>query len=296
MGQYAKIYPATIKHTIKTAGDGDILLLHDSHSWSCEAAIRIVDKLLADGYEFVTVSELFRRRGVKLEAGHIYSWLRANGTNLPGVAKPVIEMVPTAQGMQITMRSDPGTQIYYTTDGTVPNAASKVYTGPFVLTQAVTLNAVAGYDMNGSRSDRATVDVPKTRVCEAPVITVEGGFAVITAKDTAHYTLDGTQPTASSAVYSAPVPVVPGTVIRAIACSDDKNTLNSETVFLYYSENGNLFNDVLPTKWYADAVDSAVSAGLMVGTAKNHSTIRSIWLRLIPSLTQAAYPHTQRKP
>lgn len=257
-------------NTIKTAGDGDILLLHDSHSWSCEAAIRIVDKLQAEGYEFVTLSELFRRRGVKLEAGHIYSWLRANGTNLPGVAKPVIQMAPTAEGMQITMQSEPGTKICYTTDGSVPNAASNVYTGPFVLTQAVKLTAVAGYDMNGSRSERVTVDVPKLRACDTPVITVEDGYAVITAQDPVYYTLDGTEPELSSEPYTEPVPVEPGTVIRAFAYAADENTVKSPTVFLYYSENGNLFNDVLPNNWFAGDVDRAVSAGLMVGTAENH--------------------------
>ena len=64
-------------NVIRTAGDGDILLLHDSHSWSVDAAIRVVDTLLAQGYEFVTVSELFRRRGVELKAGKAFEMLSA---------------------------------------------------------------------------------------------------------------------------------------------------------------------------------------------------------------------------
>lgn len=258
------------QNTIRTAGDGDILLLHDSHSWSCEAAIRIVDTLLAQGYEFVTLSELFRRRGVPLQAGHIYSYLRANGTNLPAIFKPKVTMTPTETGMQITLTADPGTTIRYTTDGTVPTAASKVYTKPFILTQAVTLNAVAGYDMNGSRSNRLTVSVPKLRACRTPQITIDNGTVTITAPDTVYYTTDGSDPTSSSAKYTGSFTVTPDTVVKAMAYSGDANTVRSAIAVLYYSERGNLFDDVFPQQWFADAVDLAYSEGRMVGTAEHH--------------------------
>ena len=258
------------QNTIRTAGDGDILLLHDSHSWSVDAAIRIVDKLMSQGYEFVTLSELFRRRGVSLQPGHIYFYLRANGTNLPAISKPKITMTPTPDGMEISMTSDSGTKIYYTTDGSVPNAASKVYNGPFLLTNAVTLTAVAGYDMNGSRSNRTTVEVPKLRSAKPPVITVEDGVAYILAEDPVYYTTDGTEPSLDSAVYTEEFSVEPGTVIKAFAYSGEPETVKSATVVLYYSEQGNLFDDILPEQWYTNAADTAVTEGWMVGTAEHH--------------------------
>ena len=258
------------QNTIRTAGDGDILLLHDSHSWSVDAAIRIVDKLMSEGYEFVTLSELFRRRGVSLQPGHIYFYLRANGTNLPAISKPKITMTPTPDGMEISMTSDSGTKIYYTTDGSVPNAASKVYTKPFLLTQAVTLTAVAGYDMNGSRSDRIVAEVPKLRAAKAPVIDITDGTVTVLANDTVYYTTDGTEPSLDSSVYTESFSVEPGTVVRAFAYSGEPETVKSETVMLYYSENGNLFDDILPELWYTSAVDTAVTEGWMVGTAKHH--------------------------
>lgn len=52
--------------------DGDIILLHDIYSTSVDAALRVVDALMARGFYFVTVEELFAIRGVEPQAGHVY--------------------------------------------------------------------------------------------------------------------------------------------------------------------------------------------------------------------------------
>lgn len=52
--------------------DGDIILLHDIYASSVETALRVVDELMARGYHFVTVEELFAIRGVEPEEGSIY--------------------------------------------------------------------------------------------------------------------------------------------------------------------------------------------------------------------------------
>lgn len=52
--------------------DGDIVLLHDIYYASVETALQVVDALLAEGYRFVTVEELFAIRGIKAEAGREY--------------------------------------------------------------------------------------------------------------------------------------------------------------------------------------------------------------------------------
>lgn len=51
------------------AEDGAILLLHDIYDTSVQAALRAVDALLAQGYTFVTVEELFALRGLTPENG-----------------------------------------------------------------------------------------------------------------------------------------------------------------------------------------------------------------------------------
>ncbi len=52
--------------------DGDIILLHDIYYASVETALQVVDALLAEGYCFVTVEELFAIRGVEAKAGEEY--------------------------------------------------------------------------------------------------------------------------------------------------------------------------------------------------------------------------------
>ena len=63
---------ATIDSVMNTAGDGDIVLMHDIHSTSVDAAIALIPKLIDAGYQLVTVSELAEARGVTLENGGKY--------------------------------------------------------------------------------------------------------------------------------------------------------------------------------------------------------------------------------
>lgn len=53
--------------------DGDIVLLHDMSQSSVDAALAIVDQLLEEDFEFVTVSELARIRQAKLIPGKEYT-------------------------------------------------------------------------------------------------------------------------------------------------------------------------------------------------------------------------------
>ena len=50
---------SVVKHVLKRAKDGDIILLHDIFDTSVEAAFKIIDELKSKGYEFVTVDEFY---------------------------------------------------------------------------------------------------------------------------------------------------------------------------------------------------------------------------------------------
>ena len=58
---------------VKNVTDGDVILLHDMSDSSVTAALRIIDQLSAQGYQFVTASELAALRGCIPKAGKIYS-------------------------------------------------------------------------------------------------------------------------------------------------------------------------------------------------------------------------------
>ena len=60
------------KAVLKQVTDGDIILLHDMSDSSVQAALDIVDALLKEDFEFVTVSELARLRGIRPKPGATY--------------------------------------------------------------------------------------------------------------------------------------------------------------------------------------------------------------------------------
>lgn len=47
-----------VRHVIKHADDGSVILMHDVYETSVEAALEIIDTLTKEGYNFVTVDEL----------------------------------------------------------------------------------------------------------------------------------------------------------------------------------------------------------------------------------------------
>ncbi len=58
---------------LEQTGDGDVILMHDMYDSSVEAALYLIDQLSAQGYQFVTVSQLAKIRRYPLEPGSIYT-------------------------------------------------------------------------------------------------------------------------------------------------------------------------------------------------------------------------------
>ena len=63
---------AVTKQKILKARDGDIVLLHDIHPTSVQAAMEAIPELMDKGYQIVTVSEMAAARGVTLVDGETY--------------------------------------------------------------------------------------------------------------------------------------------------------------------------------------------------------------------------------
>lgn len=61
-----------VEHVLEEARDGRIVLLHDIHTFSVDAAERLIPELIERGYQIVTLRELFYYKGVELENGEVY--------------------------------------------------------------------------------------------------------------------------------------------------------------------------------------------------------------------------------
>ena len=67
---------ATVKYVMNHVQDGDVILMHDIHEPTKNAALELIPKLRAKGYQIVTVSELAKYQGYKLKNGKTYSSFR----------------------------------------------------------------------------------------------------------------------------------------------------------------------------------------------------------------------------
>lgn len=61
-----------VEHVLDQVQDGDIILFHDLYETTAAAIEILVPKLIEEGYQLVTVSELFDAKEIPLENGEIY--------------------------------------------------------------------------------------------------------------------------------------------------------------------------------------------------------------------------------
>ena len=102
----------------------------------------------------------------------------------------------------------------------------------------------------------------------APVLSMNGGTMTMTCSTEGaefYYTTDGSAPTAGSTRYTAPITVEKGTTVRACAARAGMDL--SPVTALTYSANGNVMRDVTVSDWHYEALDRAVSMGVINGTA-----------------------------
>ncbi len=137
-------------------------------------------------------------------------------------------------GQAVTMTTaTPGATIRYTLDGTEPGEASPAYTGPVTLAHTSAVKARAfkpGW--TSSDSAAATYWVTEGQVA-TPVLSPAGGtyaapvmvtMSCPTEGATIRYTIDGSEPTASSTRYRWPIVVASTATVKARAFKTDFGT------------------------------------------------------------------------
>ncbi|MFM7710175.1 MAG: starch-binding protein [Ferruginibacter sp.] len=169
--------------------------------------------------------------------------------------KPILNVTPISGNYTdpITIQFNPsqGTPpytIYYTTDGSTPNTSSSIYTAPLVVNTASTLKAIAK-DSRDSISPVVTrsytFNIPNPLVTAAPSGgNFNTGNVQVTLTATSprqpvsiHYTTDGSMPTASSPVYSAPLTLTggdPDTLIYIGIDSEGRISAPDTSIYTYY--------------------------------------------------------------
>ena len=135
------------------------------------------------------------------------------------VNKPVIHV----EGLYVSITcAKEGAKIYYTLDGTTPTIESELYTERLTMTKACTIKAMATYE-NFNNSDIAEVQFdPRENKCGTPEFTIDGNMVTITATPIGegtiiYYTINGTEPTEASIVYTKPIEVTENCMIKALA-------------------------------------------------------------------------------
>ena len=254
------------KRIMEKAHDGGVILLHDLYPTSIAAGLRAIDSLREQGYEFVTVSELFRRRGVYLQNGVTYTGALNEGVTKAAYTAPLMDVRVNQQTGETTVIMDTtenGVEsIHYTTDGSLPTLASPKYTGPFTISKVTNIRA-AGFDRFATRTPlnekEVQPGVAKPRIAEAShnrlTLTCPTEGAKIL------YTTDGTDPRTAGEEYTGPFTA--GDMTRAVAVVAGK--ARSDVLDILKTSNGTFFCDVPFGAWYAQGVDSVVKQGLMNG-------------------------------
>ena len=146
------------KTLIEEMEDGAIVLCHDTVYETVDAVLGAVDQLQQCGYEFVTVNELYRRRGQDADAGisDLYSCPPVK-SQMDSLTRPLVHAEIQGDQVTITLEGETGVPIYYTLDGSPIVYNGTLYTGTFTVTAPCTLRAVSASDLNGSRSEETMI-------------------------------------------------------------------------------------------------------------------------------------------
>lgn len=151
---------------------------------------------------------------------------KTHGNVSAPVFSPAAGEVESGASVTITCATD-GADIYYTTDGSTPDATKTKYTAPVAITEDTSFKAIAikGDKSSSVTSAAYTIAVEPEQVATPVFAAVEDGWTITcaTAGATIYYTDDGSTPDAETGTeYTEPISGLypSGTVFKAIAVKE----------------------------------------------------------------------------
>ena len=250
------------ENILRDTYDGSIVLLHDIHAFSVDGVLAALDTLEERGYEFVTVKELMRRRGIMPENGVVYYDCRPGVTDPGPLSVPAVTVETSENGVTVTMENAGDAPIYYTLDGSPVSMQAQQYTDPVETTLPCTIRAVSALDLNGSRSDEFYVYCTMPSASEPHVESEKGLLRFTSGKpgERVFYFLDD-----GEVLEAANTVRLPGTTWFSFYEGGEGLMPTTPKRYLL-TEEGNLFSDVDPNQWYYSALDHAAAEGWMQGS------------------------------
>ena len=158
---------------------------------------------------------------------------------------PAAGTYSTVQNVVLTSAT-PGATFYYTTDGSTPTSASTKYNDTAIAvvgSETIKAIAIAGGFASATAASVYTISIPGQTA--SPTFTPAAGtystaqnvaLSCATSGATIYYTVDGSQPTSASSVYSAPIPIATSETIKAMAvAAGSTNSLVASATFTFQS-------------------------------------------------------------
>jgi hypothetical protein len=166
-----------------------------------------------------------------------------------------------------------GATIHYTTNGAEPTSSSTVYSDPILVNATLTIKAKA-FKSGMTDSDTAISTYTITPITpaqvSAPTFSPAGGsfssaqnvtLSCVTSGATIRYTIDGSEPTSSSSIYSGPISVSNSITIKAKAFKSDMTNSDTATATFTISTPSEPFLG----NWTIYAIIGLVAAVAVIG-------------------------------